>query len=268
MSPSKTTTKTNQAKPALAPREELVYQALETEMGGVEIYTAALQCVRNDDLRKEWKRYLEETKQHVEIVRELCLQLDLDPDRPTPGRETVRTIGKALVKAMHLALGSGDFGSAELVASECVTLAETKDHLNWVLIGEWARNSSDKRSAALQAAYDAVEDEEDEHLYHTAGWTRELWLKALGLSAQLPPPEEEQDVETQKEAAEAIEARRGSPVGLLETRNAMAKKKKKTYKGDDLSKTKQDRKRGGARYEPWEGRSGKKKSTSKRSARK
>jgi hypothetical protein len=54
----------------------------------------------------------------------------------------------------------------------------------------------------LQAAYDEVEDEEDAHLYHTTGWARELWLDALDLVAQLPPPEEEEDVQTQAEAAE------------------------------------------------------------------
>ena len=30
---------------------ELMYEALETEMGGVEIYTTALRCAVNDDLR-------------------------------------------------------------------------------------------------------------------------------------------------------------------------------------------------------------------------
>lgn len=34
-----------------------------------------------------------------------------------------------------------------------------------------------------------VEEEEDEHLYHTAGWTGELWIESLGLPAVLPPPE-------------------------------------------------------------------------------
>jgi hypothetical protein len=34
----------------------------------------------------------------------------------------------------------------------------------------------------------------------STGWARELHLQALGLSAQLPPPEEEQDVKTELEA--------------------------------------------------------------------
>ena len=45
-----------------------------------------------------------------------------------------------------------------------------------------------------------MEDEEDEHLYHTKGWCRELWLKSLGLPAELPPPEEKRDVKSAMEA--------------------------------------------------------------------
>ena len=31
---------------------DLLYQALETEMGGVQVYTTALRCVQNDDLKE------------------------------------------------------------------------------------------------------------------------------------------------------------------------------------------------------------------------
>ena len=202
--------KTKQLKPKpkpktrvvdVTPNLDLVYQALETEMGGVEIYTAALGCVQNDDLREEWEKYLEQTKEHVEVVRGLCKQLGIDPDRETPGRQVVRHIGKSLVKAMQLAQGAGEPAAAEIVAAECILLAETKDHANWGLIGRLAEHSSGKVREALQDAYDRVEDEEDEHLYHTGGWARELWLDCLDLPTQLPPPEEEEDVKTQEEAA-------------------------------------------------------------------
>jgi len=83
----------------------------------------------------------------------------------------------------------------------------TKDHADWELIGrcaEEAANAGDTDSAAaLQAAYDEVEDEEDEHLYHTKGWCRELWLESLGLKAVLPPPEEVKQVKTAIGAAKA-----------------------------------------------------------------
>ena len=187
----------------LNPQSDLIYQALETEMGGVELYTTALTCVKNDELREEWEKYLKQTEEHVEIMRELCTQLQLDPDRETPGRQVVRHIGKSLVKAMQMARGSGDAKAAERVAAECITLAETKDHANWALISQLAGKGSGKQRHALQEASGRVEDQEDEHLYHSAGWARELWLDALELPAQLPPPEEKADVHSQAEAAQA-----------------------------------------------------------------
>lgn len=48
---------------------------------------------------------------------------------------------------------------------------------------------------------------EDHHLYHTTGWTRELWIQALGFPAVLPPPEEVKQVETAIGASRAEQAR-------------------------------------------------------------
>ena len=187
--------------------DELLYQALETELGGVQIYTTALRCAVNDDLKEEWEEYLEQTKNHVQIVEETMAKLDLDPEVETPGRLVVRHIGESLVNAMEMALESGEKNAAQLVAAESVTLAETKDHLNWHLIGEAAKKASGDVAKALKAAHDEVEDEEDEHLYHTTGWTRELWIESLGLPAVLPPPEEVQEVKTAIGASRAEQAR-------------------------------------------------------------
>ena len=186
---------------------DLLYQALETEKGGVQIYTTALRCAVNDGLKHEWNEYLEQTKQHVQIVSDILRQMNLDPEAETPGRKIVRHIGGSLVKAMEMALRGPDLAAAQIVAAECVTLAETKDHLNWGLIGQLANNSSGDASSILKEAHDKVEPEEDEHLYHTAGWTRELWIEALGMPAVLPPPEEEEDVRTAIEAAKAKQQR-------------------------------------------------------------
>ena len=186
---------------------ELLYQALETELGGVQIYTTALRCAINEDLKEEWEKYLEQTQNHVEIVEQTVEALGLDPDIETPGRKVVRHIGESLVKAMEMALKSGKPAAAQLVAAECVTLAETKDHLNWELIGEAAKKLKGDEAKALKEAHGEVEDEEDEHLYHTTGWTRELWIESLGMPAVLPPPEEEKDVKTAIGAARAKHAR-------------------------------------------------------------
>jgi hypothetical protein len=185
---------------------ELLYQALETEKGGVQIYTTALRCALNQDLKEEWNKYLEQTKTHVQVVSDILTAMDLDLETETPGRKIVRHIGDSLVQAMEMALRGPDLAAAQIVAAECVTLAETKDHLNWGLIGEVAKTST-SGAEALQQAHDQVEPEEDEHLYHTSGWTRELWIEALGMPAVLPPPEEEKDVHTAIEAARAKKSR-------------------------------------------------------------
>lgn len=187
--------------------EELLYQALETEKGGVEVYKTAIRCALNEDLKEEWERYLEETQNHVEVVSDLLYEMGLDAETESPGRKVVRHIGQSLVQAMEMALSEGPPEAAQLVACECVVHAETKDHLNWELIGELASTSDGDAADLLQDAYDVVEDEEDEHLYHTQGWARELWIDSLGLEAVLPPPEEVEDVETAIEAAEAKNAR-------------------------------------------------------------
>ena len=186
---------------------ELLYQAVETEKGGVLIYETAVSLAQNSDLRKEWQEYLEQTRRHVEVMVETCEKLGLDPNTETPGRKVVHHIGASLVKAMELAREAGDPKAAELVAAECVVLAETKDHLNWELIGEAAKKLSGAQAKALKDAHEEVEEEEDEHLYHTTGWARELWMKSLGLPAVLPPPEEKKDVKTAIGAARAKQAR-------------------------------------------------------------
>jgi hypothetical protein len=108
---------------------------------------------------------------------------------------------------MEMALEADEPEAAELVATECVVHAETKDHLDWELIGILAGKAKGAAGQALKEAYQKVEDQEDEHLYHTAGWSRELWIQALGLPAVLPPPEEEKDVKTAIGAARAKQER-------------------------------------------------------------
>ena len=186
---------------------ELLYQALETELGGVQVYTTALRCAENEDLKKEWEEYLEQTKNHVTIMEDVLTKLDLDPNEETPGREVVRHIGESLVESMEMALEAGEPGAAELVACEAVVLAETKDHQNWHLIGEVAKKVKGDVATVLKEGHAEVEQEEDEHLYHTKGWCRELWIESLGMKAVLPPPEEVQDVDTAIDAARAEKAR-------------------------------------------------------------
>ncbi len=184
---------------------ELLLQSLEHEKGGVQIYETALKCVVNNDLRGEWEGYLDETREHVRVLTDVLVTLKIDPYQETPGRQVVRYLGSSLVQAMQMALTSSPKEAAELVACECVTLAETKDHLDWELIGKCAEKLEGTEHQALADAYNQIEDQEDEHLYHSKGWCRELWIKSLGMHAILPPPEEVEHVKTAKAAAEAEE---------------------------------------------------------------
>lgn len=183
--------------------DELLYQALETERGGIKIYETALSCVQNEDLKGEWEEYLEQTRTHEQVLLKVFEELGLNPDTITPGREVVAHIGDSLVAAMTMAKSKGSATDAQLVAGECVVLAETKDHQNWELIGHLAEHGQGDATGALKTAFEAVGQEEDHHLYHTKGFTRELWVESLGLPAVLPPPEEVKSVETAIGAARA-----------------------------------------------------------------
>jgi hypothetical protein len=187
---------------------QLLYEALETEMGGVQVYKTAIRCAVNEELKEEWEEYLSQTQNHEQIVRDLLGKFNLNPETDTPGRKVVRHIGQSLVKAMEMALESGKPEAAQIVAAECVVEAETKDHLNWELIAQVAEQSKGEDGEFLKEAYEKVEEEEDEHLYHTTGWTRELWLESLGLPAVIPPPEEEKGVKTAIGAARAKQSRK------------------------------------------------------------
>lgn len=186
---------------------ELLLQSLEHERGGVHVYQTAIKCALRDDLRGEWQKYLAQTEDHVASLTNICETFSLDPFTTTPGTQIVKMLGKALVTAMETALSAGNPQAAQIVAAECIVLAETKDHLDWELLGEAAKElSGDDREVVLEA-YERIEDEEDEHLYHTQGWCRELWLESLGIEAELPPPEEVEDVTTAAEAQEARQDR-------------------------------------------------------------
>jgi rubrerythrin len=188
---------------------ELLLQSLEAELGGVQVYESALECALNDDLRDEWRHFLEETERHVEVVQSLCAACGVDPETETPGRRVVRRLCEALVAAIASARDSGTPEGAQIVAAECIVLAEHKDHLDWELIGRVAEHLEGAEAEALRLAYAEIEDDEDEHLYCTKSWLRELWIASLGLPAVLPPPEDGDRVESASGAARAALSRNG-----------------------------------------------------------
>lgn len=187
--------------------KDLLLQMMETELGGEQVYRAAIDCATNEDLKKEWEGYLDETLSHQNVVRTTCENLGIDPEEVAPSRLVVKHIGDSLVKAIELARQAGNPAQAQLVACECVVHAETKDHANWELLGKVAEVATGDVGRALKDAHERVEKDEDHHLYHTKGWCRELWIANLGMPAVLPPPEEVKQVETAIGASRAEQQR-------------------------------------------------------------
>ncbi|MCB9789030.1 MAG: hypothetical protein H6744_20325 [Deltaproteobacteria bacterium] len=185
----------------------LLYQALETEIGGEAVYQTALKAVQEDGLREEWNGYLDETREHRERLLAVFEALDLDPEEQAPGRSIVRHKAEALVEAMEMAMSELPAEAAELVAGECVFDAEAKDHLNWSLLQHLVEEGPKRYADALREAVEATLPQEAHHRFHTEGWTRELWMKHLGFPAALPPPEEEKSVETRIGAGRAEKSR-------------------------------------------------------------
>ena len=164
--------------------EQLLLQSLEHELNAVEVYRAALPCAVDEALREEWEQYLAETRNHVDVLTELCESLRVDFTRDTAGRKAVRQIGSAILASIERAAAENDPTIAQLVACECVMLIETKDHLNWALIGARIRKTFDA-PAVLKLACEQMEGEEDEHLYHARSWTRDLWKQRLSTPTSL-----------------------------------------------------------------------------------
>src|SRR5688572_9224144 len=145
--------------------KELILQSLEHERGGVKIYKAALTCAIRADLKTEWTRYLQQTESHVEALTEFCEAVGLDPFSTTPRTQVAKFTGLALVQAIEQARSTGDGAAAQIVAAECVVLAETKDHLDWELLSEVAKHLNGRGRDILTAAAERIEAQEDEHLY-------------------------------------------------------------------------------------------------------
>lgn len=187
--------------------EGLLYQALETELGGEQVYEAAIRAAQNDDLREEWQKYLDQTRTHQQRLRAVFDQLGLDPDEEKPARAIVRQKGESLVAAIETAIATLTPEEAQLVAGECVVDAENKDHLNWSLLSHIVEEGPKAFAEALREPVEETLEEENKHRFHNEGWTRELWMSHLGFKAALPPPEEEKDVTTKIGAGRAEHAR-------------------------------------------------------------
>jgi hypothetical protein len=94
-----------------------------------------------------------------------------------------------------------------LAAPMRAVAAQPAGAADWELLTKCAEHLKGLQKQALTEACNVVEEEEDEHLYHTKGYCRESWLASLGLRATIPPPEERKHVESAIGAARAQQER-------------------------------------------------------------
>jgi len=127
----------------------LLYEALETEKGGVLVYKTALKCAINDDLVEEWEKYLSQTQNHVTVLTNVLKKLGLNPDQDTPGRNVVRHSGMSLVKTMEIALKAAETGHLVLSTLHTPDVARTMNRVI-ALSGGAADDLRERLGDALQ----------------------------------------------------------------------------------------------------------------------
>ncbi|HJU12294.1 MAG TPA: ferritin-like domain-containing protein [Candidatus Binataceae bacterium] len=155
------TTSANIKRPLLM---EKLSEFLAVEKGGVKLYEAAIQQVRNPDVLNRFREFYQQTRRHVEILTRIISSLGGDPMHMSPGAKVAEEKAEALLKTMTLSDGMRP-DEAEINAIENIVIAETKDHADWQLLSHIARRSSDSQLRdILKPAVDEVEPQEDDHL--------------------------------------------------------------------------------------------------------
>ena len=123
---------------------------------------------------------------------------------------------QVLVVAMKMALAAGDPAAAELVACECVVLAETKDHADWELIGECAKELTGELRQPLSDAYGRSRTRKTSTSITRKGWCRELWLQVARPQSGAAAAGRGRSVKTAIDAARVKQQRREAAASEVE----------------------------------------------------
>ncbi|NIF89028.1 hypothetical protein [Burkholderia sp. Cy-637] len=169
---------------------QLLDQAHETTLRAMAVYDAALAATTHEELAAEWRLHREAAHRRAQVLADVFDALGLDVEASSRVRTAAAALGKSLLEVIAYAVQGGDRAAAERVATECVLLVETRDQLHRKLLAIAAERVTGPVAQVLKDAVEALEAQADPLALHTLGWSRELWIDALGLAAVLPPPEE------------------------------------------------------------------------------
>lgn len=151
---------------------ELILQSLEHERGGKLVCQTALTCTIDRGLSRELRDYLQEITCHIAALEGACASLGINPEEECPGRTVIRAFGLSLVHAMEKALAAGDPAAAEIVACECVVLADTADRLDFQGSSGFAAKRYGAGSPTVEVEFDRASHSDDAD--EPPGWCRVL----------------------------------------------------------------------------------------------
>jgi rubrerythrin len=185
---------------------------LMVEQCGFELYRLVAARATTPALKQRYEEFGRETAHHREVLVRLIEQLGGDPSYVSP---TARVAQFKAAKLIESALVVDGLSQPEIEMNdlENVLLAETKDHADWHLLSEIAREMASPgfmeriqaaaakavgmmpnntsladMQHAIQVAVDEVESEEDEHL----SWARDtLTRMSLEMVMNGPSPSPE-----------------------------------------------------------------------------
>lgn len=185
---------------------------LMVEQCGFELYKVVASRATTPALRQKYEEFGRETAHHREVLIRLIERLGGDPSYVSPPARVAQFKAAKLLESA-LAVDGLTRAEIELNDLENVLLAETKDHADWYLLSEIAKQmahpsmmeklqgaakqtlgmmpsglSVKDMQQAIQVAVDEVEDEEDEHLE----WARETLTRMcleMAMNGPSPSPE-------------------------------------------------------------------------------
>lgn len=133
-------------------------------------------------LKQDWESARKRAREHEKILIQVCAELGIDPQTPTPARVQIEETAASLVGAMQAGIEAGDPTGAQLVACECVMVAEVEAQLTWEQLGKAAHDLTGPAADALQIVIGTADGEGDK------AWYRSLWRKVRGTKAPSSAP--------------------------------------------------------------------------------
>jgi rubrerythrin len=185
---------------------------LMVEQCGFELYKVVASRAVTPELKQKYVEFGSETAHHRAVLVRLIERLGGDPSYISPPARLAQFKASKLIESA-LAIDGLSQAEIEMNDLENVLLAETKDHADWHLLSEIAKQMASPgmmeklqdatkqalgmmpsglsmvdMQQAIQAAVDEVEDEEDEHL----AWARDTLTRMcleMAMNGPAPSPE-------------------------------------------------------------------------------